>query len=149
MNREIKFRAWDKERKLMFYDVQKCYEMRYRSIWDDVLEPFSFGHFLADTDYVVSQFTGLLDKNGKELYEGDFIKRLVESTKWNREKFGITSDTQEVALIRWDGDSLLFEELFRPSAKMHPCIECVRLCDVVFEIIGNRYENPELLEGER
>ena len=60
MNRTIKFRVWDKINK-QFRDPE-----------------FMGGHlndiFLPDEMYVFQQFTGLFDKNGKEIYEGDVIK---------------------------------------------------------------------------
>ncbi len=60
-NREIKFRAWDKHHGNMINNLQPFYEKRIQSNW-------------ADCGIILMQYTGLLDKNGKEIYEGDRIR---------------------------------------------------------------------------
>lgn len=66
------------------------------------------------------EFTGLLDKNGKEIYEGDILKATNPCVvKWNEEK------------LAWTNDSKVWK--FNMSNKG------------IYEVIGNIYENPELL----
>ena len=67
MNREIKFRAWDKS----------CNKMRGISGLQDCFSLRSDG--VCNEDYVLMQYTGLKDKNGKEIYEGDIV--IVKGTK--------------------------------------------------------------------
>ena len=81
-------------------------------------------------DYIRMQFTGLKDKNGKEIYEGDivktnetFSKNIIKKVEW---------------IIKISGWNIHPEHIGKkPTEKMH----CSHL-----EVIGNIYENPELLK---
>jgi YopX protein. len=80
-------------------------------------------------DYSVMQFTGLTDKNGKEIYEGDVLKR-----------YG------EIAVVEWNNDQCGF----MPLNNYNHC--CGREGDWSgdggdIEVVGNIYENPELLDN--
>ncbi len=78
----------------------------------------------------IGQFTGLQDKNGKDIYEGDiirFVKGLVkESGRW--------VDDAEIYAVEYDG------------AVFYPLCNLSKVTDSI-EIIGNIYDNPELLKG--
>ena len=62
--REIKFRAWDKELKEYLPNVQNHIGN----------SETAFGNMLKNDRYVIEQYTGLKDKDGKEIYEGDRIE---------------------------------------------------------------------------
>jgi len=133
--REIKFRAWDKVNKRW---VQMGERIKIPCgtgygeegfVWDFItgFSPDGAFHINGENmNYIVSQYTGLHDKNGKEIYEGDIVsdatmKGLYE-VKWSDEFSQVNCQ------------SLL------PS---HYELSIHTLGEV--EVIGNIYENPELL----
>ena len=123
MKREIKFRAWDGQQ--MHY----LSEGKYITIWDD-LHRVKFGMYRIDDDTLITkedrgmelmQFTGLEDKNGKRIYEGDIICfPKYEGTQY-----------QLRAVIEWEPEQLRFTD-FSPKNEV--------------EVIGNIFENPEILK---
>lgn len=137
--REIKFRAWDKpqtfanEQKLdgrMVYSKLKRNENYMTS--NDVGWSFR----ICDVNAPIMQYTGLKDKNGKEIYEGDILRWLAIEVKTGR----VVVDELVIAEYS-EQDARYFcylnglpENLFQDRTKR-------------WEIIGNIYENPELLNG--
>lgn len=127
--REIKFRAWDKERKAMWHN-QFCitsYGHIQRS------EPTREWHSWWDEDWVLMQYTGWKDKNGKEIYEGDVV---------------FIDDMGSGGIVvfddKWAGWCLDFGDDFDRFVEFTPPRD--RDTNVLHgEVIGNIYENPELM----
>lgn len=142
MNREIKFRAWDKEKKKMrpVNSIAFHYEREDRdssrlpkvvNMWGwDLIEDKAIIIHREIKDVVLMEFTGLKDKNGKEIWEGDVVSRF--------------NDTQRSAVEFQDG---CFFSILQKSGGSDPQYDI--LCNdlSVTEVIGNIYEHPELLKG--
>ena len=119
-----KFRAWDKETKTM-NGMAEIYRNRNQEI---ELRP-------RDENIILMQSTGLHDKNGKEIFEGDIITNGIDIVDIKRHQ---TLGFYTII----DGR----ESFFGNSISIEGFEEDVEEFTQITEIIGNVYENPELLE---
>ena len=124
--REIKFRTWDKEIKEMLSDV---------SLWNDDFTSYLNEHieYLQDKCELM-QYTGLKDKNGIEIYEGDIVKIGID--------FGYGTQPL-VGEVLFDKCSFVYRHKSQGDLSLFG-IDSNDWC----EVIGNIYENPELLENK-
>ena len=148
MSRTIKFRAWDKTYKEMYYP----YKNEQEWWWDSDEHSIKFAvnspcppeiHLeFSDGELELMQYTGLKDSEGKEIYEGD----IVEGNSWTCSGMGLA----ELVKCKWE---ITFEyakwytrliykkdgrDVSKPDLYFHEDLK----------IIGNIYENPELLENK-
>ena len=123
--RKIKFRAWDKENEKMM----KVSSLHLENKEISVKENGTF-HLFRMQDLM--QYTGLKDKNGKEIYEGDIVLiKLDETSTWYKTVVGFKKGAFIANLIDKEDYVYIFHHGFT---------------DDDFEIIGNVYENKNLLE---
>ena len=118
--RDIKFRAWDKKKKIWIPGAYGFHILGESMLIGGLFQDYKL---LDLNNIILMQFTGIKDKNGKEIYEGD----IVEYEDCMR-KFGKT----KVRFYQYSW------EPFAHMSKTHMPIK--------YEIIGNIHENSELLE---
>lgn len=146
--REIKFRAWDKERKKMDTNIQKAYDGMY-GYGEYYRGEICFDYFLNDEQSVVMQYTGLKDKNGTEIYEGDITKLILDNGEERYFEVSIRKTIRQVLDCNYELSSVeIMGVCFIWDGKfLFPCIDEHGVSDTTkMEIVGNIYANPELLE---
>ena len=123
--REIKFRAWHKEKKIMGEVLG--IDILHKEIFFSNEDVDCYGH-IDFKDIELMQYTGLKDKNNKEIYEGDIVTL-------HNNKYKVIFNTEEARFVLRDDEF----EMNIPFTNNN---------NERMEVLGNVYENPELL-GEQ
>lgn len=127
-----KFRAWDGAKKEMFKDTFAITESGQVIVVEQEFVTSPPDYVFVD-HLTIMQSTGLFDRNIKEIFEGDIV--YYKGRK---------------AIIKWHGSYASFiyrfvDELNKRSEEWYPLYLAYLKC----EVIGNIYENPELLEDSK
>lgn len=142
--REIKFRVWDEESEKMYcgYDaivtssgfLEDVY-VRNKNTVDELI------------DYKLMQYTGLKDINGIEIYEGDIVE--VTRKHWNNcNKEYLEKTTKELGIIEFFKNLQMSLKVKEEGYNLYQPLLWILEDDSEIKIIGNIYENSELLERE-
>ena len=117
--REIKFRAWFGDKMLSDLDFV---------VYAGGAKENSYGDMIDLKDSILMQYTSLKDKNGVEIYEGDIV---AESGGINRN------------VVIWDDYQWNIKEFYAPSYDYPSCAFSEKM---IFEVIGNIHQNPDLIK---
>lgn len=127
MSREIKFRVWDIENKEMLNVQELDFEPTFYG-GRIAIRPDQYSDYFDTEDMILMQYTGFNDRCGKEIYENDIV---------------YVSGEDENAIIEWD------EETGRFIIHFYGWItDFDNYYGKELEVMGNIYNNPELLGGE-
>jgi uncharacterized phage protein (TIGR01671 family) len=147
--RELKFRAWDNKNKkwLLGYEYPNLGgfslfgECMLGGEWSCTFSDFLFENYgLKFSDLIVMQFTGIKDKNKKEVYEGDLYRRYsyLYRVIWRKEKAGFFGE-----IVGRFNSSTNEYDLEKSSTYFNLCE------DEITEVIGNIYQNPNLIPSKQ
>lgn len=137
MSTEIKFRVCFKNSKRILYPRGKFeFVLSDPFLSPSLVLPLDSKEKDFDEDYLIQQYTGLKDKNGKEIYEGDVVKYI--------EKMDCHGDSQELQA------EVLYESEFAAFAlgktNTWNLFSDFTIIKDSIEVIGNSFQNPELLK---
>lgn len=121
-----RYRAWMKQYEKMDNDIGEMYfeDGEFKYIGDDV-------HYKRLPEHIIlMQSTGMVDRNGNIIFEGDIVKMAKD----------VYSEPTYYEVVRHRGGA------YRLESKQHGCELWLRHADC--EVVGNIYENPELLEDK-
>ena len=130
--RQIKFRVWDKHTK-------KMWQWEDHNAFDT--EKGSIKRWFEDKDFIVMQFTGAKDQNGKEIYEGDILE--IDKENWAFEEH---CPSRNIVIVKWNDEDCALDAWVQEDdeyyAEWHGNIMSQNFSEL--KIIGNIYQNKKI-----
>lgn len=124
----FRFRAWNKSFRRMIYDIFFFWKENKITVYE--LEEDGSKYYLPNSHIVLEQCTGLKDKNGKLIYEGDIIS---------------FNEIKECGTVVWDKNNLLWRYCGKNEKNY---VQPLGDLDMDYwQVVGNIHENEELLRG--
>lgn len=143
MSRTIKFRAWDKGKGVMIYQDSADNQFligldgSVQGYDDDDGGKSGMWEHAYKVDVILLQSTGLVDKQGKMIYEGDIVDVGISN---------MLSGERYLCYVDYIPANFIFRNLNKSLSTTSPLLSFNN--STMFKIIGNIYENPELLTKE-
>ena len=133
MNRELKFRFWDKRNDEWWQPTYNASEGELEDLTitkngQIMMRDMTAHPQIVDDKFEVMQYTGLKDNNGKEIYEGDVVEIYLY-------EYASVDETQKITI----GENKGGRNFYRDVGYLQ------NINSKHVEIIGNMYENPELI----
>ena len=145
---DFKFRGYDTEYEKMTYFDDEDYLLSYGQIlrskieWNYDYDEEIIGYENVNNKIILMQYTGLKDENGKEIYEGDIIEFSYDMFVGNFDTFIAKG------VVVFDEGAFYVELLENERTTKDEAYLLYSINLDTIEVIGNKFENPELLGGE-
>ena len=149
MQDRFKFRAWKKISQIYDYDIQECEKIPLHN--SNKEKCFAcFQSYLKNQDiFEIEQCTGLKDKNGKLIYEGDIIK-VTSPKNWNIfDEYSNSEILGKGVVVTKPGCAFIKKNDIDGEEKKYYFALYSVVEDADVEVVGNIHENPELLEEDK
>lgn len=145
MSREIKFRVWHKRKKKIFEVLS--ISLNLQSLW---VRPFDTkGHINEElvffSDVILMQYIGLKATNGEEICEGDIVRYFAQANNHGH-PWGWEFTDDGVGVVRFLSGGYIITDKDESLVKVEIPQLFTNYEEVYLEVIGNIYENPELLK---